>query len=299
MGLYHPSIVALGEYVVGARAAGTLVPTLGARHDLALPAGDQARYTIMSGTSMASPEAAGIVALILEANPELRPADVKRVLQVTAKPIAGVPFFRQGYGNADPAAAVGLARRLRGQSADEVNRILDEQQAARDAEILGAMPHPLRTTAWWKSPVAKSDPPTSDGGGGGGSGSGGTPAGGDAHRITVEAGTGRLKVVNAGFGAPFVPDPAHTIVVRDAAGREVGRSESHLPGQSGTFVLDLDLTKLSDLAWGTWTIEVTEGGLLPAGFFGADEATVAATFARPQAPEPVSSILPTPTPPSG
>ncbi|MCA1842596.1 MAG: S8 family serine peptidase, partial [Actinobacteria bacterium] len=48
MGLYHPSIAALGEYVVGPRAAATIVPVLGARHDLALPAGDQARYTIMS-----------------------------------------------------------------------------------------------------------------------------------------------------------------------------------------------------------------------------------------------------------
>ena len=113
MGLYHPSIMALGEYVVGARAAGTIVPVLGARHDLALPPGDQVHYTIQSGTSMASPEAAGIVALVLEANPALRPADVKRVLQITGKPVEGVPFFRQGYGNADPAQAVELARQQR------------------------------------------------------------------------------------------------------------------------------------------------------------------------------------------
>jgi hypothetical protein len=299
MGLYHPSIAALGENVVGARAAGTLLPLVGTRHDVNLPPGDQARYTIMSGTSMASPEAAGIVALILEANPALRPADVKRVLQVTAKPIPGVPFFRQGYGNADPAGAVELARRLRGQPADEVNRILDEQQAARDAEILAAMPHPLRTTAWWKSPVPEGDTPAAGGSGGSGGDGGGSAAGDDAHKITVEAGTGRLKVVNAGFGLPFLPDPAHAIIVRDAKGREVGRSTPHLPGQSGTLVLDLDLTKLSDVAWGVWTVEVSEAGLVPAGIVGPDEATVAATFARPQPPEPVSSMLPLPSPPSG
>jgi serine protease AprX len=287
MGLYHPSITALGEYVVGARSAGTIVPTLGARHDLALPAGEQARYTIMSGTSMASPELAGIVALILEANPDLRPADVKRVLQITARPIAGVPFYRQGYGNADPAAAVELARRLRGQPADEANRTLDEQQGGRDAEVLAAMPHPLRTTAWWKSPVPKGDAPVAGEGGG-------SAAGDDAHKITVEAGTGRLKVVNAGFSLPFLPDPAHAVIVRDAAGKEVGRSEAHLPGQSGTYVLDLDLTKLSGLTWGVWTVEVSEAGLFPAGFFGVDEATVAATFPHPQKPEPASSILPQP-----
>lgn len=298
MGIYHPSITALGENVVGARAAATIVPAIGLRHDVALPAGEQVRYTIMSGTSMASPELAGIVALILEANPELRPADVKRVLQITGRWIPGVPFFRQGYGNADPAAAVALARRLRGRSADEVNGTLDEQQAARDAEILAAMPHPLHTTAWSKG---------SGPGGGDGpvavvpvAGGGDTPAGDGAHKITVEAGAGRLKVVNAGFSLPYLPDPFHVVVVHDASGKEVGRSEAHLPGQSGTYILDLDLTKLSGVAWGVWTVEVTEGGLLPAGIFGPDEATVAATFAHPQPPDPVSSILPEmPKPPSG
>jgi subtilisin family serine protease len=285
MGIYHPSIMALGEYVVGARAAGTILPVLGSRHDLALPAGDQARYTIMSGTSMASPEAAGIVALLLEANPALRPADVKRVLQITGKQVADVPFFRQGYGNADPAQGVELARRLVGLSPDEVNRILDEQQAARDAEILARINHPLRTTAWWKSPVGSDEPAAEDG------------ATGDARKITVEEGTGRLKVTNAGFSLPYLPDPAHAIVVRDASGKEVGRSQPRLPGGSGTTILDLDLTKLSGVSWGVWTIEVTAGGLFPAGFFGADEATVAATFAGPQAPDPVASLLP--APPSG
>jgi serine protease AprX len=288
MGLYHPTVVALGENVVGTRAAG-IVPALGLRHDLALPAGDQLRYTIMSGTSMASPELAGIVALVLEANPALRPADVKRVLQITAKPIPGVPFFRQGYGNADPAGAVGLARRLVGHPADDVNRILDEQQAARDAEVLTGTPHPLHTTAWWKQTVPRGDGPAGDDRAADGDGM-------QAHKLTVEAGTGRLKILNAGLSLPFVPDPAHAIVVRDAAGKEVGRSQAKLPGSSGTTVLDLDLTKLTGLTWGTWTVEVTEAGVVPAGLFGADEATVAATFAHPEPPEPVSSILPSPPP---
>ena len=284
MGLYHPSIAALGEYVVGTRAAGTLVPLLGARRDVYLPAGDQARYTIMSGTSMASPEAAGIVALVLEANPALRPADVKRVLQITARPIAGVPFFRQGYGNADPARAVELARRLTGQGPAAVDRILDEQQAARDAEVLAGVNHPLRTTAWWKQPPTRDDSPVGEGDG----------DMVDAHKITVEEGTARLKVTNAGLSLPFVPDPAHEVIVRDAAGREIGRSAARLPGESGTTVLDLDLTKLTGLTWGTWTVEVTELGLLPAGLFGSNEATVVATFAHAQAPDPVASLLPKP-----
>jgi subtilisin family serine protease len=271
MGLYHPSVVALGEFVVGPRAANTIVPVLGARHDVALPPGQQAFYTIMSGTSMASPEACGIVALVLEANPALKPADVKRVLQVTAKSIPNVPFFRQGYGNLDPAGAVGLARQLLGKTPADVNRILDEQQAARDAAVLAGIDHPLHTTAWSGEKARSGDS--------------------DAHKITVEPGTGRLKVVNAGLSLPFTPDPVEMIVVRDASGKEVGRSDLKLPGGSGTEVLDLDLTKMSGLAWGTWTIEVAQAGLVPLGF-GSDQATVAATFAKAAKPDPVASILP-------
>ena len=37
---------------------------------------------------------------------------------------------------------------------------------------------------------------------------------------------------------------------------------------------------------------MSEAGLAPAGLFGSDEATVAATFADVGAPDPVSSILP-------
>ena len=212
----------------------------------------------MSGTSMACPEAAGIVALILEANPALRPADLKRVLQITAKRIPDVVFYRQGYGNADPAGAVALARRLAGQPASDVDRILDEQQAARDAEILAAMPHPLRTTAWTQeepTPTRRARRPNR--------------TARRAHTITVEPGAGRIKVVNAGFGLPFVADPLHTIIVRDAAGREVGRSPQRMPGGSSTTVADLDLTKLTGLAWGKWTVEVSEAGLVPVDTFGA------------------------------
>lgn len=41
-------------------------------------------YAHMSGTSMATPLAARIVALMLEANPSLSPAQVKEIIQKTA-----------------------------------------------------------------------------------------------------------------------------------------------------------------------------------------------------------------------
>jgi hypothetical protein len=274
MGQYHPAVAALGENVVGPRAAATIVPFYGVRRDVALPPGAQARYTIQSGTSVASPETAGVVALLLEANRSLGPADVRRILQITARPIAGVPFFRQGFGTLDTAGAVGLARWLAGQPAAEVGRILDQQQAARDTEVLAGLPHPLHTTAW------SQDIPLFNNGA--------------SHPISVDPGTGRLKVVTGAFAPPFVPAPTHAIIVRDAAGLEVGRSAPRLPGSSPATVLDLDLTGRSDLTWGTWAVSVDEGDAVPPDAFDSARVTVAATFAHPQKPERTFTILPHP-----
>jgi len=51
-------------------------------NSVAYNTGDQ--YTQMSGTSMATPGAAGVVALMLQANPDLSPFDVRNILQETA-----------------------------------------------------------------------------------------------------------------------------------------------------------------------------------------------------------------------
>ncbi|MDP2692984.1 MAG: S8 family peptidase [bacterium] len=54
-------------------------------------------YATMSGTSMASPHVAGVVALLLESNPLLIPADVRSVLQTTADNL-GAPGRDNVYG---------------------------------------------------------------------------------------------------------------------------------------------------------------------------------------------------------
>ncbi|PEQ96127.1 hypothetical protein CN481_02005 [Bacillus sp. AFS006103] len=67
-------------------------------------------YMLMSGTSMATPHVAGISALILAANPEYTPADVKSALMNTAKDIntdsKTYSVYQVGAGRVDPARAI-------------------------------------------------------------------------------------------------------------------------------------------------------------------------------------------------
>jgi serine protease AprX len=63
-------------------------------------------YIQMSGTSMATPICAGVIALMLEANPDLSPNDVKSILQMT-----GDPAFGNGWGYIDARLAVEMAMR--------------------------------------------------------------------------------------------------------------------------------------------------------------------------------------------
>ena len=60
---------------------------------VAFNTGDQ--YTDMSGTSMATPGAAGVAALMLQANPDLSPFDVRNIMQETAT-------YRECYYMGDP-----------------------------------------------------------------------------------------------------------------------------------------------------------------------------------------------------
>lgn len=63
-------------------------------------------YKMVDGTSFAAPIVTSVVAQMLEANPALKPLEVKRILVQTAKRIAGVEVDRQGWGAIQPKAAV-------------------------------------------------------------------------------------------------------------------------------------------------------------------------------------------------
>lgn len=66
-------------------------------------------YTMISGTSMSAPHVAGIAALMLEANPELNPTDVKRILKETATPMPDRSEWEVGAGYVNAYDAVGQA----------------------------------------------------------------------------------------------------------------------------------------------------------------------------------------------
>ena len=67
------------------------------------------RYGLMSGTSMASPVAAAVCGLVLDANPNLTPAQVKNIICATTKE-QGAFDINLAYGNIDAKAAVEAAQ---------------------------------------------------------------------------------------------------------------------------------------------------------------------------------------------
>ncbi len=67
-------------------------------------------YGNWNGTSFSSPATAGVVALIMSANPSLTPDDIEKILENSAVKVAGTDFHPYyGYGRIDAAAAVQLA----------------------------------------------------------------------------------------------------------------------------------------------------------------------------------------------
>ena len=93
--------------VVSARAKTNLVANgLISQADLELNPADLLYYTEISGTSMATPFAAGVVALLLSADPTLTPDQVKTILTQTASQMPGFSEFEVGAGYVNAYAAL-------------------------------------------------------------------------------------------------------------------------------------------------------------------------------------------------
>ncbi len=102
-----PDLVAPGRKMVSLRSPGsTLDLELPDRQVAGLDAAAPA-YFRLSGSSMAAPVVTGVVALMLERNPGLTPAQVKHRLKTTATPLAYGTPTSTGSGLVNAVAAVG------------------------------------------------------------------------------------------------------------------------------------------------------------------------------------------------
>ena len=91
--------------IISTRAISNIAAN-GLTADEEIPTGHLPFYTQISGTSMATPHVAGVVALMLSADPTLMPDDVKRILQETATRMPNYEEFQVGSGYINAYAAV-------------------------------------------------------------------------------------------------------------------------------------------------------------------------------------------------
>ena len=122
----EPTIVATGVDIVSTRTIGGSLHYLSTEQDVAnLDPAHVPFYSHMSGTSMATPHVAGIVALMLEANPHLTPDQVKDILERTATNMTARLPWEAGAGHVNAYAAVAEASRTRDGWGGTVSSLLE------------------------------------------------------------------------------------------------------------------------------------------------------------------------------
>src|SRR5437660_5694855 len=107
--LFHPTLVAPGVNTVSLRTSTVATVTTvdgAAANDAGLSASELPYYTTGNGTSFSAPQVAGVIALMLEANPNLTPAQVRDILQRTATPLPSYYMYEVGAGMLNAQAAV-------------------------------------------------------------------------------------------------------------------------------------------------------------------------------------------------
>src|SRR6185503_10733874 len=111
--LIKPDLVAPGNKLIEAMAADNYLVAHNPSLNAGISGSDQRNMMFLSGSSMATPVAAGTAALMLQANPSLTPNLVKALLMYSAQPLAGFNMLEQGAGQLNAAGAVQLAKLVR------------------------------------------------------------------------------------------------------------------------------------------------------------------------------------------
>jgi serine protease AprX len=195
---------------------------------------------------MASPHVAGAAAVLLQANPNLTPEQVRLALTSTADPIARfgdgptAPFWQVGYGHVDLAGAIAAV------TGKNWAKNLAKAQAAADARVLAADGYKAVKSDFWTYDAPRL-----------------AVAGATDQRsfsTTVGMGVTHLKVaLGHPSGAVFqLNGMEYTVTVKDATGRVLGTTtEAPILG-AGTAYLFLDLRTFSPPAVpGTLTFDVS------------------------------------------
>ncbi|HSI87472.1 MAG TPA: S8 family serine peptidase, partial [Pyrinomonadaceae bacterium] len=104
----RPSLVAPGVNIASLRTVGTVTGATGvvAADSERLSLTELPYYTTASGTSFSAPQVAGAVAMMLEADPSLSPAEIKDILMRTATPMPKYFAHEAGAGMLNTHAAV-------------------------------------------------------------------------------------------------------------------------------------------------------------------------------------------------
>jgi serine protease AprX len=108
-----PTITGPGTDIIAARAPNTILPPLAAEADANIQTEWIPYYTHMSGTSMATPHVAGVVALLYQSSASMTSDLAKRILVNTATPMPDYGAYAAGAGMVNAYAAVQQAKAIK------------------------------------------------------------------------------------------------------------------------------------------------------------------------------------------